>query len=1085
MKLTAILLLIACLHVSAGGYSQKISLSERNSPLEKVFADIQRQSGYDFFFNYTWLDKANKVTVEIHDATLEQALEVCFKGQPFTYEIVKKTVVVKQKEEGKNNSSLTRAPIDVKGKVVNEKGEPLIGASVQVKGSGKGVETAKDGSFELKQVAADAVLVISFTGYRKQEIKLNGKDFISVILAIFTNSLDDVQIIGYGTTSKRFNTGNVSTVTAETIAEQPVSNPLAALEGRVSGFFIQQQTGTPGSGFDLKLRGTNSIANGNQPFYIIDGVPYISEPLSENSNSAPIIQSSNPLNYINPADIERIDILKDADATAIYGSRGANGVILITTKKGKPGQTKVDINLYSGAGKVTRMMDLLSTQQYVQMRREAIFNDYGIDTLTADYASYFPDLLVWDTTRYTNWQKELIGGMANTTDAQVSISGGNSNTQFLIGGGYHRETTVFPGNFADQKGSAHFNVIHLSPNGKFKVNFSANYIEDNNHLPEFDLTSIALLLPPNTPALTDSNGNVNWSGNYFFRDNNQPAALLRQKYNGNTGNLIANANLNYTILPGLQIRTSAGFTTTTIKEITTQPKSSLKYPNEQATSIFSSNSIKTWIIEPQVEYQRKIGNGRLSFLAGTTFQQNIREGQSLIGYGFSSDALLENIQAAQQIFINTVKYTQYKYNAIFGRLNYNWKDKYILNLTARRDGSSRFGPDRRFANFGAIGAGWIFSEEKFIKNNLTVLSFGKIRASYGTTGNDQIGDYKYLSTWSPTTYPYQVSGLYPTGLTNPDYSWEVNKKIETALEMGLLKDKIFLSLSYYHNRSSNQLVGYSLPPTTGFGTVQYNLPAVVQNTGWEFELNSIVLKSKNFSWTSSVNLTIPRNKLISYPNIAGSPYANVYTVGRSLYARKLFHYTGVDPQKGIYTFQDVDKDGQITYPNDLISVKEIAQDFFGGFQNRFQYKGFQLIIFFQFVKQTGANYLGSFAPAAGFIRNEPSIIMNRWQKPGDKTDIQKFTTTTSSDAFAAWSRTYNSGDNIISDASFIRLKNVSLSYQLPEAWRQKIHLQNCRIYLQGQNLLTITKYLGMDPEAGYVQNLPPLRMLTTGIQFTF
>jgi len=449
--------------------------------------------------------------------------------------------------------------------------------------------------------------------------------------------------------------------------------------------------------------------------------------------------------------------------------------------------------------------------------------------------------------------------------------------------------------------------------------------------------------------------------------------------------------------------------------------------------------------------------------------------------------LLLDLQAASSTYVSSVIYSNYKYEAFFGRINYNWQDRYLINFTGRRDGSSRFGPGKQFANFGSVGLGWIFSKAAWIQDHLPVLSFGKIRGSYGSSGNDQIGDYQYLDTYSPTQNTYLgASGLMSTRLSNPNYSWETNQKFETGLELNFWKDRISSSVSWYHNRSSNQLVGYPLPLITGQSSVQQNLPATVQNTGWEFELSVVAVKSNKFQWVSSANLTIPSNKLIAYPNIEASSYANRYVVGQSLFIRKAYHNTGVDPKTGVYTYVDVNQDGNLSYPEDLTAYKKVNAVFYGGFQNTLEYAGFRLDFLFQFVKQTTRNYMySSFTKAPGMLGNQPDIVLNHWQTTGDIKPVQKYTQDYSSDASNAYFDGLNYGDNTISDGSFIRLKNLSFSYSLNAAALKKIHVSMCTIFLQGQNLLTITGYEGLDPENGNTTVVPPLRILSVGFRCSF
>jgi TonB-dependent starch-binding outer membrane protein SusC len=518
------------------------------------------------------------------------------------------------------------------------------------------------------------------------------------------------------------------------------------------------------------------------------------------------------------------------------------------------------------------------------------------------------------------------------------------------------------------------------------------------------------------------------------------------------------------------------------------PLSSLNPANGSTSGSMqqSNNQFNNWIVEPQLEYQKEMKSMKWMILLGTTFNQSKTQSTTFNATGFPNDALIQDLSAAASVMVQNEKTTLYRYNAFFGRINWNWQEKYLINLTGRRDGSSRFGPDNRFANFGAVGAAWIFSRESFIRKSLPLISFGKIRGSYGTNGNDQIGDYGYLDLWQSTYNPYNgTTGLTPANLYNPSFKWETNQKMDIGLDLGVAKDRLLIIIDYYHNLTTNQLVGYPLPYITGFSFIQNNLPAKLLNSGWEFELNTTLIKNERINWNLSLNLTFPKNKLLAYPNLAGSNFANVYEIGKSIYLRKLFHNTGVDPKTGIYTFQDVNKDGQITYPEDLTDYKIREKAYYGGLVNNIQYGGWQLNFILQFVRQTGYNYQYFYPGAPGTMINQPATILSRWQQPGNQTTVQQFTQNTGSAAYQAWSRASAQGDNIISDASFIRLKNISLAYHFPQKWMGKNQLQDLRIYIQGQNLFTISNYQGLDPETQSNSILPPLRVLLAGIQFIF
>jgi TonB-linked SusC/RagA family outer membrane protein len=1062
---------------------KEISLHLTDISLENALKEIEAVANVKFVYSIDQLMKEPNVNLSVEKRALREVLEEMLTPRRIRYKVHEKEgaiTLTKKHDDDRNDRSLEkngatnqRALIQVSGTVTEASTQtPVAGVNVLIKGTTNGTATDADGRYTIPADEND-LLVFSFIGYTTVEVPVNGRTFIDVAMEEDVLSLKEVTInAGYWEVKDQERTGNISRVSAEEILKQPVSNPLQALQGRMPGVYIQQKTGVPGGAFDIQIRGRNSLRDdGNAPLYVIDGVPFTSSSLTTVGRS--IIGEGNPLAAINPLDIESIEILKDADATAIYGSRGANGVVLITTRKGKAGRTRVDVNLFSGIGTVARKMDLLNRPEYIEMRKEAFLNDNRAMT-----ALRAPDIIVWDTTRYTDWQEELIGGTANTVNASLSVSGGNANTQFSFSSGYYSETTVFPGDFSFKRFSGALNVNHRSANGKFKFNITTNFSAASNRLYSLDLTGIAVTLPPNAPALYDSSGSINWD--WQNRSIQNPLSHLERKYKTKNDNLVTSAMLAYQILPSLNIKTSVGYTAMQMKEVSTNPVSAIPpqfYFSQTGSSTFGNSSIETWIIEPQINYARKLGQGSLNILLGATVQESMQEGQTIQGAGYTSDALLENILAATTVDVIGASHAQYRYAALFGRVNYIWKEKYIVNLTGRNDWSSRFGPGRQFGNFGAVGAAWIFSNENFIQGTLPFLSFGKLRSSYGITGSDAIGNYQYLNSYSSTTYPYNdTNGLVVSRLYNPDYSWETNKKLEVGIEMGLLKDRIVFSASWYRNRSSNQLVGLPLPVITGQSSVQFNLPATVENTGWEFQLNTVNIKRDQFQWMTSFNFSMPENRLIEFPDLEAFPaYNNVYQIGGSLFLKKTLQFTGVDSGSGLYTFTDVNGDGSISTDEDGLFLKEIAQDYYGGFNNSITYRGFQLDIFIQFAKQTGSNYIKSFSNP-GTLSNQPVIVLDRWQESGDMTVIQRYASLTSISHI-----NNRFSDNSISDASFVRLKNVSLSWRLPE---KLTVISGSKIFIRGQNLLTITDYLGMDPESQNASFLPPLRTVVVGFLLT-
>ncbi|WP_163394756.1 SusC/RagA family TonB-linked outer membrane protein [Flavobacterium limi] len=958
---------------------------------------------------------------------------------------------------------------------ISDGSNPLPGVTITVKNKTNSTAISDyNGQYSLSASPQDT-LIVSFIGFKTALILVKGRTKVDVQLIYDTTTLQEVRVnAGYYSVKESERTGSIARITSKDIETQPVTNVLATMQGRMAGVSITQTTGVPGGGFDIKIRGQNSLrSEGNTPLYIIDGVPFSSESIGSAQTSTSFPTRTSPLNGINPDTIESIEILKDADATSIYGSRGANGVVLITTKKGKQGRTKFSINTSTGAGRVTHFLKLMNTEQYLKMRKQAFIND-GL----AEYSPLDYDVNgTWDQNRYTNWQKEFLGGTAQITDLNATISGGSENTQFLAGGSYHTQSTVFPGDFLYSKGSGQISINHQSNDSKFKFSFSTGYNIQSNNQPSFDLTYDARSLPPNAPALFNPGGELNWENGTWIN----PLANLNTEFKSKTNDLTANTIISYEISSALSFKTNLGYTSLFNDETRVVP-STIYNPSLNVTSassiLFVNNTGRSsWIVEPQINWKKDFESSSLDILVGSTFQsqRNNRNVQS--GTGFNSNSLMYNMAAARVIRVLSNDETLYKYQAFFGRINYNLYQRYILNLTARRDGSSRFGPRNQYANFGAGGFAWLFSKESFFKNSKW-LSFGKIRTSYGTTGSDQIGDYQFLDTYTTSSAIYNgITGLAPSRLYNADFRWEINKKFEVAAELGFHQDRIFTTIAWYQNRSSNQLVGLPLPGTTGFNSIQANLNAVVENSGLELTLRTANFALKNFSWTTNINLTFAKNKLVSFPDLETSPYSEKYRIGSPINIELQYNFKGVNQQNGIYEFEDKNGDGLITFPEDKQTVADFSPKYYGGIQNQLIYKRLSLDFLFQFVKQKNKTY--PMGPA-GMMSNQQQRIVNSWNQPGNSTPYQIYTTGYNDDALTG-NYLLDESTASITDASFIRLKNISLSYNVP----LKHNETQLKIMIQGQNLLTFTKYPDGDPEFLSYGFLPPLKVITAGIQLIF
>jgi TonB-linked SusC/RagA family outer membrane protein len=1078
MKLTVILLTVAFLNVQATGVSQNVTLSGKNLSLKKVFNAIEEQTGYMVFYNQDVLVNARPLSVSVKNMSLTSFLDVVLADLPVSYIIEGKTIYLSQQLVTVQAPS---PPGDISGIVRSMAGEVLAGVSIKIKRTHTGTVTSQKGTFELSDVADGDVIQISMVGYMPIEISIkNKRENITILMTPVVSNLSEVIVNkGYYTESQRLSTGSVAGIDSRTIEKQPVTNVLQALQGKVPGLSVVQSNGFPGASFNVQVRGVNSMLRTSQPLYVVDGVPFLSEAI--NAQTGTEVYGSNgstsPLNSISPADIERIEVLKDGDATAIYGSRGANGVILITTKKGRPGKTRFDMNVNTGVSHIPKTVETLKTPEYLELRKLG-FKNLG----TTPTATNAPDLVLWDQTAYTDFQKLLIGNTAKSTDVNASVSGGDVRTNFLISGTYHHETTVYYLDKSYKRGSANFSVNHTTLDQKLAISFSAMYSADNNRLAVEDLTSRAFQMSPNFP-LYNPDGSLYWSGSLV----QNPIAVMMRTNRNKTSNLNSNLNIRYRPLAGLEFKILGGYGRADMDQAQLIPRASQDMSLSYTTSrsIFSYSYTNNYIVEPQVSYVRGIGPGKLSVLAGGSWQyRKSRQPYYTLASDFISDEFLENIASAATVSTRSSS-ADYKFASVLARLNYVYKDRYVLNGIFRRDGSSRFGPNNRFGNFGSLGAAWVFTDEPFMAAQQKWMSSGKLRGSYGITGSDNIGNYGYLDTYSSLTYNYNGStGLVPSRIANNNYKWEQTKKIEIALELGFLKNRIRFTPAYYNNTTGNQLISYTISSQAGFSSYQANLPATVQNSGLEFTLSTINIVRKNFTWSSNINVSMNRNKLKSFPNLEKSAYYSRYVVGNPISTINVYKYAGYDSTTGMPKVEDLDKNGKISSGlyskglGDRYYYGTSYPKYFGGFNNSFTYKHFSLEVMLQFVKQTGSDLLASGSYPPGYINNVSESSLEKYLADGPPDQRHIIAGYNSSVG------NYIGSDAMMVDASFIRLKNVSFSYDLPAQVAMKLKMNAAKLYIQGQNLFTITSYKGFDPESQGL-SLPPLRTLSAGLKISF
>lgn len=1101
----------ACLQVAARVHSQTVTFSGKNVSLEKIFSVVEKQTGYVFFFDESILKNAKPVSIRAENYSLQLFLSCVLNDQSLKFSVQNKTIIISLKimppPVALQVDTIVKPalPSLLGGVVLDMNGLPLAGASVSIKGTGKSTITNGAGTFTIPMPAPKSKVIVSFVGYTTREVELlEAQEQMLVQLAVAVNVLDEEVVEAYGRTSKRLAVGNIVKVSGDDIRKQPVMNPLLALNGRVPGMLITPTSGYLSAPVKVEIRGRNTI-NPNlvsDPLYVIDGMPLTILDINTSAykssyadGSTGFVQAGlfsntkgqSPLFSINPADIESISVLKDASATAIYGSRGANGVILITTKRATPGKTKLNLNVQQSVSMAPKHWDMLSTPEYLQMRREALKNDGNPFT-----AAFVPEL-GWDTTRNTDWQKEL-WGMAKSTDASMSLSGGDRFTSFNIGAGFNNSQDITTMNGKNQRITISSAITHRSSDQKLSVDLRALY---SNTYVKATLTPSLITLPPNAPPIFNSKGGLNYAEwNAVGLTSDFPFATVLTPSITNTNFINSSLQLSYVFTKGLSLIVNGGYNNAQTNTEHYMPIASQNpIINPTATSSFGNSNITNWNLEPQLNYTTYIGSGKLEAMVGGTYQSSATKGTSLFGAGYNNDALIRSISNAP-IVLSNQNASQKKYASVHGRINYNWQNKYILELAGNRDGSSNFGPGRQFGNFWSVGAGWIVSEEEWLQKVLPKWwSYLKLNTSYGVTGLDAGGSYQYISEWSiprtgsvnyPTPAYNGVIPMSPVHAVNQDYQWQENRKINVDLSMGFLKDRIMFTASWYRNACNNQLTNIPTPAFTGFTSSIGNSPANVVNTGWEGSLNAQLITNNTFSWRLGFNIAVNRNKLVDYPDFEFSPYYTTLKIGKSLNTVYLYHYLGINPLNGRRVVADYNHDGAVTINtstppasgvDDRYIELDVTPKYSGGISSDFTWKRFMLSVFFNYKKQISKIPV---TVPGGVMGNIPSYIFNdHWQKAGDQTTYPRFSTTIpTSDGY------FSVSDGAYADASFIRCSNLALGYSLPDKACKKLHIQGAMFSVNMSNVFVITRYKGIDPETPYGV-LPQSRVVAGKLSFNF
>ena len=980
------------------------------------------------------------------------------------------------------NTSL-RDTLSVSITVTNSQGEKLAGVTISSRTSGQTLKTDEEGNALYRTWRRPDTLLFSYIDMEKEKRIVRKGGSLNLQLHTQFIPLNEAVVSEYATTTKLTNAGDrivIDEKQQNRISDIDVQD---ALSGIAPGVQVDPAGSFPGAVRFLTIQGNSSIANGRDPLYIIDHVPYPSQSVS-NIPSGNAAHALSPFSLISVGDIQRIEILKDADATAIYGSRGANGVILITTNQGTNSKRPLfSLEMAEGWSNVTRRLHLMNRDQYTQIRMTALHNDgLPFNSTTA------PDLTLWNSYPSADWSKWLTGSQSHQSRVRASLTGGNDTTSWFLGMSWLSEDNIFPLHPIHRLLTGNGSLQHRSANRRLDTRVSVLFGRDRNNQFINDPTYWQFMAPVGLPFM-------NQQGEPVFKFNgitvSNPWSALLQPYSALSYCYLADASIGYQVLPALTIRTNLGYNKLQTQEYSNIPISAQDGSlNPTGTSYFAHTFVSNWIIEPQLEYKHDSGKLKYSMLLGATSQLQSSAMGTLTATGYTNDSFLPQPGLAPSLTPDSLS-ASYSYKALFARITGNWMDRYILNLTGRRDGSSRFGPGKQFGNFWAASFAWVFSNEKFARNTYPVLSFGKLRTSYGITGNDQVGAYGQAGNWAPTGNPgfQSLPGYYSPGMIRSGQTWESIHKWEIALELGWLKNRIFFTGTWYRHRSSNQLLPESFP-LAGKNTIFRNWPAVLENRGWEFTVLSRNINSKRFQWMTSFNASLPVNRLLSFSGLAQSPFSKVLLIGQSITVQQALRYEGVSSAVGTFQFEDRNGDGHLTAA-DKYTVGNLDVHFFAGFENTFHLDRCQLQFTIAGEWKSGSNFQGTVYSAnppgsilSGFVSNETPDLLDSWHQPGDHAAYQQLTTRYTTPAGRQLSN-YTSSNAMLVNASVVRLKNLQFSYQLPPGFLKKMPLSQSRVFLEGQNLFTISPYKGPDPATQSILIAPPLKTILIGIHVEF
>lgn len=1146
MKLTLLLTLFACLQIKASVYSQQINLSVKKASLERVIKEIRKQTGYAFFYDVAYLQEAAPVSMEVNNASIEETLTKVFEGQQFTWEVLDKTILIKPVNKEKGIITKEVQPhVEVKGKVTNEKDEPLSGASVKIKGSSTGTVTDVNGNFSLKSVDPQAVLLISYTGFATREIVVGGRREITVALIENFQSLDELVVIGYGTQTKRDLTGAVSSVKADDLVMSQGPEIGNMLKGKVAGVTIRQTSAQPGGGLDILVRGAGSVNASNDPLFVVDGFP-ISDLQQPGSGGRYFAGSQSILNSFNPNDIESIEVLKDASATSIYGSRAANGVILITTKKGSEGAPRVNYSNNFTLQKYNDSFDVLPLNEWMQVSNEAAYEQWlfennvspwGARTLeeaeanpvNGSYSRLYTQNAIDNVGRGTDWLS-LVMRNGNTWQHNLSITGGSNNTKYLVSGNYYDQNGIIK-NSGFKRYSVRTNIDqNLNRYLKFGVNLNASRIDNDNtqlgsesgndNYENSGILRAAIQQGPHILAI-DEDGNYPLNPKLSTQPN--PYSLLTITDKGRIDRLLLNSYLDIIPVKDLVIKLKAGIDKGVTRRNNYTPKTTVVGATENGRAFKASLDRDDYLLEATATYTKTIAEmHNFNLLAGVSQQKTNSEYLDATATGFVTDAFLWNNMSSATTILpsNSTPPISNVIASYFSRLNYNYGSKYLATVTVRTDGSGVFAENNKWGTFPSAAVGWNVAEESFIKENENLsktFSQLKLRLSYGQTGNASINSnafaaYSAYAAWLSADET-RLTGVSLSRLANPDLKWETTTEKNLGLDYSLFGGLVEGSIDLYDKIISDLLDEKEINSYHQVNTVIANI-GKTQSKGFEISVNTRNIQRKDFHWKT--NFAISRYKdtwLERAPDWKPSVYQSDKDPIRARYSRVsdgILQIGEAVPESqpellpGQIKIKDIDGFVRDEYGNQVVDengrflrtgqadgmIDDADTKLMGttdpslmvGLTNIITYKKFTLN--FDFNGLFGRKMADPNFTAYGI--SAEGIYQYGYNALRTVKDRWTPTnpSTTQPSSFYGYSP-YGVGDFFLQDAWFIRLQNVSLAYSMPSSWF-KGAFSSARIQAAAHNIFVISPYTGVDPETdSYTAAYPNIRSFTVGLNLSF